>query len=168
MDLKTGGFLKYSLTFIFLLLSLLGCGRSSPPPASADWQLIAARDDGHSLERPLLYRALVPANWVRRDPPESDSIADTTKANSEFFIQDEGREIRLTVHTFPFVDENGRIPPQAQVARWKKQLEDLDMLSVQLLPESHGGFSGLYFEGEGKQGRVMGGACAWHRLTPVY
>lgn len=95
----------------------------------------------------------------------SSSIADTTKANSEFFIQDKGREIRLTVHTFPFVDDNGRIPPQAQIARWKKQLEELNLLSVQVLPESHGGFSGLYFEGEGSQGTVMGWSM---RLVPAY
>ena len=100
----------------------------------------------------MIYRALVPSQWIRKDPVEFESLADTTKAICEFYIRENGEsgaEIRLTIHTFPILKEEERIPPQAQIARWKRQFEDLDVLSTQILPESHGGFSGLYFEGTG-------------------
>lgn len=158
-----------SLTFILLTLSLTGCSRSSPMPTASNWQLIPGRDHGHSIERPLLYRALVPANWLRHDPPETDSIADTTKANCEFMIRDDGSEIKVTVYTFPYTQEEGRVPPQAQIARWQRQLEDLDLLSVQIVPDSHGGFSGLYFEGQGKLQGKTAIVLGWSmRLAPGY
>lgn len=140
---------------IFFVLALLlfcsiGCGQKSPAHHDSNWQVIPGRDEGHSLERQVLYRAMVPSHWVRRDPAHSDSIVDTVKPNVEFFIREKGEEIRLTVHTFPYLSEETRIPPQAQIARWKKQLDDLELLSVKTTSESHGGFSGLYFEGEGK------------------
>ena len=167
--LTTMNLTSASLTFILLFLNLIGCSRSSTTPTTASWQSIPGRDHGHSIERPLLYRALVPANWIRHDPPETDSIADTTKANCEFMIREDGSEIKLTVHTFPYAQEEERVPPQAQIARWKRQLEDLDLLSVQIAPDSHGGFSGLYFEGQGKLQGKTASVIGWSmRLAPGY
>jgi hypothetical protein len=136
------------LLSLFLFL-LTGCNQTPSPPSSAHWQLIAGRNEEQSTVRPLLYRALVPFNWVRVDPPVKESIADTTKSICEFYIQENGQTIRLTIHTFPIIQSNLRIPPQAQIARWKKQFEELDLLATHVLSESHGGFSGLYFEGQG-------------------
>jgi hypothetical protein len=152
---------NHSLASIFLAiglptLCLIGCTPPSPSPSASSWQSIAGRDhglphdQGQPIERPLLYRALVPENWIRKDPLESESIADTTKANCTFMIVEEDGEVRLTVYTFPYTHKETRIPPQAQITRWKKQIEELDLLSVQIVPDSHGGFSGLYFEGQGK------------------
>lgn len=158
--------LKRSMRFckkfplFILLLGLTGCAQQPPAHPSAQWQEFAARDNAKSSERPLLYRALVPSSWMRKNPPPFESIADTTKAICEFYIQENGEEIRLTIHTFPILEDHDRIPPQAQIARWKRQLEDLDPLSVKIIPQSHGGFSGLYFEGQGalqnKPVRVIG------------
>ena len=131
------------------LFALTSCHQPTPPLPSSNWQLIAGRDEGQANERPVLYRALVPFNWVRKDPPVTESIADTTKSICEFYIQDEGQTIRLTLHSFPIMQSNQRIPPPAQIARWKRQFEELDLLATHVLPDSHGGFSGLYFEGQG-------------------
>lgn len=117
--------------------------------------MIPARDDGQSLDRPLIYRALAPQNWIRLELDPASSIADSTKANCEFQIEEGEEKIRITCHTFPIL-EGKRIPPQAQIARWKRQLENLDQLSVHVTPNSHGGFSGLFFEGEGNQVKVLG------------
>lgn len=140
-------FSKYPI-IILMTLILVGCNKStSSPPLS--WQLITGRDDGQSQERPLLYRALVPSSWIRQDPPAAESIADTTKSICEFFIHENEQTVRLTFHTFPIADHHMRIPPQAQIARWKRQFEELDLIATYTQPDSHGGFSGLYFEGEG-------------------
>ena len=161
-------FHKFYLPFFLALLILTGCNLSSPPPSTAKWIAISGRDDGKSTDRPFLYQALVPHHWERKDPQPNDSIADTTKANCEFCIKEGDEEVRITFHTFPIQDEGKRIPPQAQIARWKKQLENLDLLSVQVIPDSHGGFS-LFFEAEGdlkgNRTKVMGWSM---QLAPAY
>jgi hypothetical protein len=134
---------------IIILFGLTSCHPSPPSKTSSSWQLINGRDDGQSSERCAIYRALVPLNWVRQDPLSTESIADTTKSICEFYIQEDGQTIRLTIHTFPFMQSNQRIPPQAQIARWQRQFEEIDRLATQVHPDSHGGFSGLYFEGQG-------------------
>lgn len=150
---------RHILSLVVMTACLFGCQEHSAPlPVS--WQTISGREVG----RVPLYRAIVPQDWIRKEPLSAETLADTTKANCEFLIREGEDEIRVTVHTFPFIEEQQRIPPQAQVARWKKQLIDLDPLSVKVNPESHGGFSGLYFEGVGKQ-MVMGWSM---RLASVY
>jgi hypothetical protein len=138
----------------------ISCHRETTPIASSSWQLISGRNGGKSVDRPLIYRALVPANWIRKDPLLSESIADTTKSICEFYIQENGEQIRITFHTFPIHQHDLRISPHAQVARWKRQFEQFDHLSAQIHAVSHGGFSGLQFEGLGTlQGgpiKVMG------------
>lgn len=152
-----------------LFFCLLNSSDKSLSLSSSTWQLLAGRDNGDSLERPVLYRALTPAHWIRCDSSVTESIADTTKAICEFYIQEDDRSIRLTIHTFPIVESHIRIPPQAQVARWKKQFEEIDCLANQILPDSHGGFSGLFFEGQGiLQGtphKVMGWSM---QLASIY
>lgn len=137
------------LVVIILLLLCVSCQSIDSPPPLTNWQLIAGREDNVSTERPLLYRASVPLHWLRQDPPDSTSLIDTTKSVCEFYIQEGNQKIRLTIHTFPFTQTLTRIPPQAQIARWKKQFEELDPLTTHVHLDSHGGFSGLYFEGEG-------------------
>ena len=140
--------LKNILIFTLTLYLLIGCSKS-PSSSSASWQLFPRRDDGHSLERPFFYRAYVPSQWIRQDPPAEESIADTTKSICEFYIHENDQSIRITLHTFPILEEKRRIPPQAQIARWKNQFEELDLVDIQTLSDAHGGFSGLFFEGQG-------------------
>jgi hypothetical protein len=156
---------------IVLIIScyILTSCNTYPSSNSSSWQYFAGRDNDPSLERPLFYRAQVPSHWIRQDPLAADSIADTTKSICEFFIREQEKFIRLTIHTFPILQENMRITPQAQVARWKGQFEELDLVATHTLPGAHGGFSGLFFEGEGiLQGnptKVMGWSM---QLASIY
>jgi hypothetical protein len=136
---------------IFLLLLILcGCQESPRDATERSWQTIQARDNGITLDRVALYRARVPTTWSRKDPPPDESIADTKKPLCEFLIGEENPPIRLTIHTFPITTPDAQIPSQAQIARWRSQFEQLNPLDVRLIAESHGGFSGLRFEGIGE------------------
>ena len=117
----------------------------------------------------MIYRALAPSNWIRQDPQPAESLADTTKSVCEFYIREEGQSLRLTIHTFPFIQPNTRIPPQAQIVRWKRQFEEINPLAATIMPEAHGGFSGLFFEGEGIQQGLPIKVIGWSmQLAPVY
>ncbi len=140
-------YVRFSLTLTVCLLN--GCHQSLPS-ASQNWQFFSGRDDEQSIERPFLYRALVPSNWIRLDPLRTESIVDTKKAICEFYIRENHQAIHLTFHTFPIKKNHSRIPSQNQVTRWKQQFEELDLLSTVTESQSHGGVSGLFFEGQGK------------------
>lgn len=43
-----------------------------------------------------------------------------------------------------------RIPPQAQLQRWKQQLNPIDETSVLITPQSFSGYKGLLLEAEGE------------------
>lgn len=154
-----------------IILTLTSCNQNTSivSPTSPHWERISGRNDAQSLERPILYQACVPTHWVRRDPPTDTSIFDTTQSICEFYIQENDQNIRLTIHTFPTIQGHPRIPPQAQIARWKEQLEPLDPLATNVIAESRGGFSGLYFQGEGifegKPTKVLGWSM---QLASVY
>lgn len=128
---------------LLLLVFLTGCSQQETPQAT--WQTFEARDQGEPLDRAPLYRAKVPAEWIRKDPTQDESIADTMKPISEFLIDG---DVRLTIHTFPITDQ--RIPPQAQINRWKSQFNLLDPLMTSTTPQFHDGFIGLFFEAEGQ------------------
>jgi hypothetical protein len=140
---------KPSLAFILIFSALSSCHSQSSPVPSTQWQLVAGRDEGRTHERPFIYRVLVPSHWIRQDPSPTESIADTTQSICEFYIREGDQAIRLTVHTFPIHDTHPRIPPHAQVARWKKQFDEVDLLNTMLATEGQGGFNGLRFEGQG-------------------
>lgn len=132
---------------IFVIFIYLTCACTSETP-STNWQTFPSRDNGNPLERIESYRAKVPSHWIRQDPSSTESIADTTKPNAAYQI---GKSIYLTIYTFPAEKFSLRIPPGAQVARWKKQFQELDLTSLMVEPTAHAGFTGLYFYAEGKQ-----------------
>ena len=156
--------------YLFFFCLLASCSSSSSS-LSTQWQTFYARDDGKNLERPVVYRAQVPMQWKRLSPPVETSIADTTLPICEFWIEaeDEQDKVRITLHTFPFQDSQTRIPPQAQIARWKQQLTDREEWTTQTQTVSHGGFHGLFFEGEGimqgKLTKIMGWSM---QLASIY
>jgi hypothetical protein len=139
-----------NIPIFLLLLILCGCQEPSREPTERSWQTIHARDNGVTLERIALYRARIPTSWSRKDPPPNESIADTKKPLCEFLIGEDKSPIRLKIHTFPIATPEAQVPPQAQIARWRSQFEQLNPLDVRLIAESHGGFSGLRFEGKGE------------------
>ena len=114
-----------------LLIILTACSTSAPQPEGR-WQEISGRDSGNGLRSPI-YHVRVPQEWKRIDPVYGESIADSTKPNCTFVIDD----LHIVIHSFPGVN----IPPGAQVARWKRQYPD-----ATVRPSTQSGFSGLFFE----------------------
>lgn len=123
-----------------------GCQPNSNTETSST---IAARDDGLDPTRPIIYRAKVPTDWLRQDPPQKESIADTKKSICEFLIKEDGDSIKITIHNFPTHSIEERIPPIAQVNRWKRQFESIDPAGMEVKPQAFGGFVGLFFEATG-------------------
>lgn len=160
---------KHLSLLTLLSIYLITSCNYTPPSSSQSWQFFAGRDNGQTLDRPQIYRALVPSHWIRHDTSSEESLVDTTKSICEFTIQDNDQSIRLTIHTFPILQDRMRIPPIAQITRWKGQFEELDLIATHTLPDAHGGFNGLFFEGEGilngKEAKVMGWSM---QLAPIF
>jgi len=134
--------------WIFLCLMLIACTSSDKPTTAFPWVTIAGREE----PRTPLYRAQV-APVLRLKPelqvlslkPELQNLKDTTIPLAEFTIED----VKVTVHNFPSDRLEDRIPPAAQIARWKQQFDEILPSNTQISPAAHGGFSGLYFQGTG-------------------
>ncbi len=123
---------------IGLLLLITGC--ADQPTATPSLQMI----DGRVRGLPI-YRAEVPHHWHRQDPSAETPLDDTTQPICEFSIDE---QIRITIHNFP----DQKIPPTAQVTRWKRQL---NFITTDTTPVAWGGFAGLQFYGEDKNSAVL-------------
>ncbi|CUI16415.1 conserved hypothetical protein [Candidatus Protochlamydia naegleriophila] len=164
--LKTALFV---MTRTVLLAFLFGCSDGSKQSTEQSWQNINAREEAANEPRSPLYRALAPISWICHTPSPSDSLLDTTKSVCEFFIQDGTEKLRLTIHTFPVNEVQPRIPPLAQITRWKTQFEELDPLTIQVIPQSQGGFVGLLLEAEGLYQGQLQKMLGWSmQLAPEY
>lgn len=147
--------------FLAILLILCGCQNETPPSAAtSQWQEIHGRDEGDGIRQPI-YRVKTPKGWIRHDPLTDESIFDTTKSLCEFIIfEDPESIVRISLHNFPTEDLEQRIPPQAQIARWKQQFETLYTPNV--IPQAFAGYAGLLFTGfgtiKGQEVMVMGWA----------
>jgi len=143
--------MKRKMIALVIYLLLIGCTFLDNEQQQA-WQEMTGRDEGgESLSRESIYRARIPNDWVRLHLPAEESIVDTIKANCEFEIQEDGEKIRIVVHNFPVANLEDRIPPMAQISRWKRQFDFMDQSSLQIYPYAHGGFAGFSFEGVGTQ-----------------
>lgn len=133
-----------------LLLILAGCTANDTETQSRTYTE-QIRGRGAEGKRPLLYRVKIPKNWVKREPlPEAD-LSDTTLSIVDFFIVEEDGTIRIALHNFPSRSIEQRIPPAAQVARWQKQITDIDPAAIVIQPISFSGYKGLHFEGAGRK-----------------
>lgn len=135
--------------FIFPILllitgfTLFGCNRNESP-ANFSWQEFCCRDQGDPTTRTAMYRGKIPSHWRRKDPLPTESIQDTTKALTEFYIGDlEEEKVYLTLFTFPAGNIEQRVPPVAQLERWKRQFEEFDPTSLVIEPRALGGFTGF-------------------------
>ncbi len=133
--------------FLFFCALLTGCSSEAPQPDDNQVDMINGR--GHS--KIAIYQITVPRAWVRRDPLPGDPIEDTTQALCEFIINDPEGIIRIAVHNFPTDVAETRIPPAAQVARWKQQLGSYKPGERVEGPIAFGGYGGLQFFGTGKK-----------------
>lgn len=150
------------------LFLLSGCDNSSTPP-TGEWQVILGRDEGMADQRRPIYRAKVPSNWQRIDAAATESIFDSTKANCEFLIGPEDDPVHLVVHSFPSLKLEDRVPPQAQVQRWQRQFDELDLQALQITPCAQGGFTGLLLYAEGILKSRQTAVLAWSmQLAPMH
>lgn len=83
--------------------------------------------------------------------PSDGSLLDTKLPIGEYTLE-EG-SIRITLHNFPSRTIEDRIPPGAQIARWKKQFPFIEESSV---PQSFSGYVGFLFEANDNNTAVMG------------
>lgn len=152
--------------WITLLCLCAGCDSfRESSTVSYQWQTINSRDSGQPLEREPLYRVKVPTHWIRHNPASTESITDTTKPLCEFYLEEEEQYFHLTVHNFP----NQRIPPMAQVSRWRQQFQDLDSTQTFISNVSHSGFVGVLLEAEGILKGKPTQLLAWSmQLAPEY
>lgn len=146
-------------------LILFACSKNEQQTSSASWQRIYGRDE--NAHGPL-YQVKAPLKWIRCDPILKESLHNTMEPLCEYKINDsEGDPIRISIHNFPSKHLEDRIPPSAQIARWKQQFDYLDPISVVITPQAFGGFSGFLFEGsgilKGKRTTVIGWSM---QLTP--
>ena len=165
---KTELRLRTPKPFGLLLLLLVACSTGNQvEDLASSWQQIDGRDDqsktGHIVRRPV-YRARVPKDWVREDPSPGVSNEDSKLPICTFVIDDDDEQIRITIHNFPTDSFDQRIPAQAQVARWKRQLGALDEGPSLLTPVAHGGFSGLYLQVTGERDGQPTRFLAWSML----
>ncbi len=114
-----------------------------------------------TLYRPLTYRAKTPSYWSRKESPTNESLVDTRKPLVEYFIQEEGLSIRITLHNFPANSLEERISPQSQINRWKKQFDPLVAETIHTSSLAKGGFSGLFFEASGLQDQIETTVLGW-------
>lgn len=139
--------LIHILPFILLII-ISACANSEGPPDAQDLKI--EKISGRDKQGIPIYRAKAPISWTRKKPLPEDSLEDTTKSLCEFFIQEEAGIIRITIHNFPSIKIEDRVPPASQIARWKRQFANLEPTSVSVTQQAWGGFAGLLFEGAGR------------------
>ena len=140
--------LKLTISSLLFLTVLLLTGCMSSNETINNWTVheICGRDTDHGL----IYRIKSPKEWKIVHPEKNEDLSDSKKSVCEFLIQDELGDIKITIHNFTSKSLEERIPPQAQIMRWKNQFEELDNESVTINTQSFAGFTGLLFEATGK------------------
>lgn len=141
------------ITSLILLFCLLfsGCNTTDQNHENP-WTEISGRDDYPilpAIKRYPVYRAKVPKYWKKEEFNPTVSNYDTTKPLCEFIIRDGLETCKISIHNFPSMSIEERIPPMAQIQRWKRQLENIEASSVAISPQAFSGFSGFLFEGQG-------------------
>lgn len=134
-----------------LLLSFIftSCQDSPKNHQTKEKKIIHGRNSEESLLRPATYQVITPISWHFQESDKNLSLLDTTLPLAEFMIQEKSGTIHLTIHNFPTSEFEKRIPPVAQVNRWKEQLGGETARHTTLSPQAFGGYAGIKFEGEG-------------------
>lgn len=150
---------------LMLVLSVIltSCSSQEYDTSMNTYINIPGRDlEAATGERPLIYRAKIPKDWIYVIPDHKSSISDTMKSIADCYIREDNAEVRIAIHNFPTHSLKDRIPPSAQVSRWKEQFEVLERANVEVIPQSFAGYAGFRFDGEGiiegEDKRVLGWA----------
>ncbi len=156
------------LLFPLMLVLTAACSNQNNKTSLVQWQTICGRDSGN-LQRAPLYRAKVPITWIRQDPSLLESNEDTTKPICKFKIHESSQVITVTIHNFPSDHIQQRIPPLAQIHRWKKQFDSLEPGTIIVTPQAYSGFVGLVLEGTGLLKGKRTSILAWAmQLAPEH
>lgn len=147
-----------------ILASLCLCACSEPNGETFRTVEILGRGHPETLiQKEFVYRMQFPKGWILQLPDEKASLIDTR----EPLFTLEKENITITFHNFPVKALNERIPPSMQISRWRKQFDQLDEHSMELVPFSTAGFTGLQFYAEGIQKNHPMAVLAWSmQLTP--
>lgn len=152
--------LERCLILVLPTLLLFACESEDSYKSEGKEEVIEGRDDGITLNRVPLYRIIRPLHWKKNEFSEGQSYQDTKLPIAEFLIQEE-LTVRITVHNFPPRQNEGKIPPLAQIERWKRQFEEPPPFQS-ITPQSFSGYMGFLYEGrgiiEGENAAVLGWA----------
>lgn len=147
-------------SLVVLALLLTACDPPNRPIQSDKKPHSIQGRDGQAY-----YQVETPSSWKQSAPLSGSSLEDTTKPIAEFLIEEPEGSIRITIHNFPSSAIDQRIPPAAQISRWKSQIKG----SSSETPVAHDGFAGFFFEAngefEGKASSVAGWAM---QLAPQH
>lgn len=111
------------MVYLIIFLTLCACNDTSPPPLT--------KKDTYQGR----YHAEVPFHWKRINP--SEDLSDSRIPICSYEME----EGLLTIHMFPYTSIEQRIPPEAQIERWKRQTGECGVT-----PFSYGGFGGFRLE----------------------
>ncbi len=132
---------------ILLILSFVAAACSSYIEESSKqyrWEKIQGRGDGDAV-----YRIRVPRSWKRMPASEEAYAGYKEQANAAFYIKGEGETIRVAIYTFPSKTLEERMTVDAQVLRWRRQFNVLEPDTIIIIPQSYGGFAGVFLAAEG-------------------
>ncbi|GAB4227419.1 MAG: hypothetical protein Tsb0021_04300 [Chlamydiales bacterium] len=85
------------------------------------WKKLAIK--GRTPHLPAIYTVRFPSYWESLPPGFDEELSDTTLPIHRFIIDE---DIIVTIHNFPLEPDSPRIPPMAQLDRWKKQFTVLN------------------------------------------
>lgn len=146
-----------------LLFTGVGCSSPSPSQKVFSVQEVKGRNDYP------VYRLKIPPQWEMAETSSAISLKDTTQPLCSWTRQAEEGALRITLHNFPSPSMEARIPPQAQIERWKRQLTPLDPAQTMVTPQAFSGFTGFLFEGSGKHKEEEIRMMAWvMQLAPEH
>nr|NGY94734.1 hypothetical protein [Neochlamydia sp. AcF84] len=137
-------------TIILLTWVNWSCSTQDSSNATLKYVEIAARGEGTSESKPIIYRLKVDANWIQHHPSPLDPRADTRQAIIEFYIVHQDEKVSIAIHNFSSDSIYQRPSPFNYISRWKKQLHPLNPETVSLIPQAFGGYCGFLFEATGE------------------
>lgn len=140
-----------------LLCGLIILNSCDPPHLPINSNKVAIC--GRSVAQSPLYRADLIQNWIKKDPENRGLLTDTKLSICEFTVPDSSGDIRITVHNFPSDKIEERVPPSAQLLRWKRQFHKLDESDE--TPQSFGGFAGIMLEAKGVMDKKPVSMLGW-------
>ena len=143
------------LSVFFCIIFLLACSEKKSEIADSSWIEITGRTEAEE-PRQLIYRVKTPKEWTVFFPEETNRLEDTKIANADFWIEDGTHYVHIVVHSFPSDSLDARIPPMAQIHRWKGQFTEINEESILIKPQAHGGFAGFYLFLSGDAQKIVG------------